>query len=244
MSIANSPLKRAAEMSPCAKARMAGIFEALEGVASSQGQVFILGKFVIAGGAAATAANVFGHERFYWLGFGISLAGVAFHVAWVALFYELFEIVNRSLSLVSAFVGLVTCGLQALTAFLYLAPLLILQSGNAVGALTTAQLQDLALIFFKLNSCAFDVDLVFFGAWCALAGYLILKSEFMPRILGALLMIDGVGWMMFAHPPLALRIFPLIAAASGLAEIPMQLWLIIMGVNAEKWRQQASAAAE
>ena len=182
------------------------------------------------------------HERLFWLGFASSLLGVAFHIAWTLLFYNLFKPVNRSLSLLAAFVGLVVCAIQALTGLFYLAPLLILQSGNSVSAFTAQQLQSLALIFLKLNAYAFDVDLVFFGLWCVLTGYLIFRSTFLPRILGVLLAIEGVGWMMYLYPPLGYHLFPFIVGASALAEIPLQLWLIVMGVNAERWKEQASAA--
>lgn len=236
--------KRIAESSPRFKARLAGVFEALEGLTSAYGQVIIPGRLVVSGNAAATAANIMGHERLFWLGFASSLIGVAFHIAWVLLFYELFKPVNRSISLLAAFVGLVVCGLQALTSLLYLAPLLILQGGSSLSAFTTQQLQALAYIFLKLNGYAFDIDLVFFGLWCVLAGYLIFRSTFLPRILGVLLAIDGLGWMFYLYPPLAYHLFPFIAAASALAEFPLQLWLIVMGVNAQRWKEQASAAGE
>ncbi|HLV96188.1 MAG TPA: DUF4386 domain-containing protein [Candidatus Acidoferrales bacterium] len=234
---------RPAGVSPRSLARIAGVFEALEGMTSSFGQVFVLGRLVVYGAAATTAANILAHQRLFWLGFVSSVVGVACHITWVALFYVLFKPVNRNLSLVAAFVGLVVCAMQALTAFLYLAPLLVLQGGNSVSAFTPVQLQALALIFFKLNGYAFEIDLVFFGLWCALAGYLIFRSSFLPRILGVLLAIDGLGWMMYVVPPFATHLFPFIAAASALAEIPLQLWLIVMGVNAERWKQQAGARA-
>ncbi len=235
--------KRIAAGRPRAKARLMGVLEALEGAASSSGQVFVLGRLVVFGSAATTAANVLGHERLFWLGFGLSVAGVAFHIGWVTLFYELFKPVNKSVSLLAAFVGLVVCAIQAVTALLYLAPWLVLTGGASVSGFTTPQLQSLALVFFRLNGYAFNLDLVFFGLWCVLAGYLIFRSTFLPSILGVLLAIDGVGWMMFVHPPLAIRIFPLIAAGSALAEIPLQLWLLIAGVNPEKWKARAAAAA-
>jgi hypothetical protein len=114
--------------------------------------------------------------------------------------------------------------------------------GSSPGALGQGQLQALAMIFLKLNGYAFELDLVFFGLWCALTGYLIFRSQFLPRILGVLLAIDGLGWMMYVVPPFANQIFPFIAVASGVAEIPLQLWLIVMGVNPERWREQARAA--
>ena len=218
---------------------MAGVFEVLEGMTSAFGQVFVLGRLVVFSDAAATAANILGHQPLFWLGFVSSLIGVACHIAWTLLFYELFKPVNRSLSLLAAFVGLVVCGLQALTSLLYLAPLLILQGGSSVSAFTAEQLQALALMFLKLNAYAFEIDLVFFGFWCVLAGYLIFRSTFLPGILGVLLAIDGLGWATYMYPPLASYLFPFIAAASALAEIPLQLWLVVMGVNPQRWKEQA-----
>jgi hypothetical protein len=74
-----------------------------------------------------------------------------------------------------------------------------------------------------------------------LIGYLIFRSAFLPRILGVLLAIDGLGWMFYLSPPLAAHLFPLIATAAGFAEIPLELWLIVAGVNAQRWREQAAA---
>jgi hypothetical protein len=234
--------KRRAAWSPRLKARIAGVFEALEGTASAGGQVVILGSFVVAGNAAATATHILANQPLFWAGFTIQLLGVAFHLAWALLFYELFQPVNRTVSRLALCAVLVCCAMQALTALLYLAPLLVLQGGSALSAFTPAQVQALAFALLKVNGQAFNVDLVFFGLWCVLSGYLIFRSSFMPRILGMLLMIDGVGWMLFMLPPLASALFPAIAVASGLAEIPLQLWLIVMGVNSKRWKEQASAA--
>lgn len=239
---ATSLIERTAEMRPRRMARIAGVFEALEGLASAFGEVVILGRLVVSGNAAATAANLLAHQSLFWLGFGLSVAGVAFHTIWVGLFYVLFRPVNRTLSLVTAFVGLVVCAMQAVTALLYLAPWLVLQNANRAGAYTPGQVQGLAYVFVRLNSYAFDVDLIFFGLWCALTGYLIFRSKFLPRVLGILLAIDGLGWMMYVYPPYAFLIFPFIGTASAIAEIPLQLWLIIMGVNPQRWKEQAAAA--
>src|SRR5258708_24181155 len=201
-------MERIAEASPRCKARMAGVCQLMEAVTAAFGEVIIPGKLVVAGNAAATAANILGHERLFWLGFELSLIGVAFHIAWALLMYELLKPVNRSLSLLAAFFILVGCAMQALTSFFYLAPLLILQGSSSASAFTPGQLQSLALMFFKLNQYAFNIDLFFFGLWCVLTGYLIFKSTFLPRILGVLLAVDGLGWMLYLYPPLAYRLFP------------------------------------
>src|ERR1700693_3080934 len=188
-------MERIAETSPRFKARMAGVCQLMEAVTAATGQVFIPGKLVVAGNAAATAANILGHQRLFWLGFVLSLIGVAFHIAWALLMYELLKPVNKSLSLLAAFVILVGGAIQALVSLLYLAPLLILQGGSSVSAFTPEQLQALALLFLKLNQYAFNIDLVFYGIWCVLTGYLIFKSTFLPRILGVLLAIGGLGYV-------------------------------------------------
>jgi hypothetical protein len=229
-------------MSPKLTARLAGACEMLEGATSAYGQVWILGKLVTFDNAAVTAASIVSHPRLVWFGAALSVAGVLFHIAWAFLMYQLLKPVNRPLATLASFVIVVGCAVQALTAVLYVAPLLILQAGGTLGGFTTPQLQDLALVFLQLNSAAFDTYLAFFGLWCVLIGILIFKSTFLPRIIGVLLTISGLGWMIFLLPPLAHQLFSFIAAASAVGELPLELWLLIMGVNAQRWHEQARTA--
>ncbi len=238
-------MERIAEASPRSLARMAGVFQLLEAVTATFGQVIVLDRLVVPGNAAATAAGILGHERLYRLGFTSCLIGVVFHLAWALLLYDLLKPVNRRLSLLAVFSILVGCAIQAFTSLLYLAPLLVLKGGNSLSAFTVEQLQALALTFLRLNAYAFDIYLVFFGLWCVLIGFLIFRSTFLPRVLGVLLAIAGLGWMTYLSPPLAVHLFfPYIAGASALGEIPLMVWLLVMGVNAQRWKEQASAAGE
>jgi hypothetical protein len=216
---------------------MAGVFQLLEGATSVFGQIYLLGIFVVTRDPAATATNILANESLFQIGFASSLIAVGFHLARTLFIYELFKFVNRSVSLFAVFVILVGCALQALTSLFYLAPLIVLKGVNS--AFTTEQLQELAYLFIRLNSQTFNIYLVFFGLWCFLVGYLIYRSNFMPRIFGVLLMITGLGWMTYLFPPLARRIFPLIATASALGEIPLMLWLLVKGVDAQRWKEQA-----
>jgi Domain of unknown function (DUF4386) len=77
-------------------------------------------------------------------------------------------------------------------------------------------------------------------------GYLIFRSTFMPRIIGALLAIEGLGYLinsftLFLAPGLQVRIFPYFMA-TGIAEVAFCLWLLVMGVNVPRWEARASAA--
>ncbi|MGD0156669.1 MAG: DUF4386 domain-containing protein [Terracidiphilus sp.] len=81
--------------------------------------------------------------------------------------------------------------------------------------------------------------LVFFGPYCVLLGYLILRSTFLPRILGALMVLAGIGWLAFLAPAVAKHIGTVIEILGVAAEGLLMLWLLAMGVNVQKWQKQA-----
>jgi len=109
--------------------------------------------------------------------------------------------------------------------------------------------------FFSLLGCAIDVlsffnvapykisSLVFFGPYCLLIGYLILRSTFLPRILGVLMAFAGLGWLIFLSP-LTNHLSTYLKVLGFLAEASLMLWLIVKGVNVQRWKEQASAAIE
>ncbi|MGA2648045.1 MAG: DUF4386 family protein [Candidatus Sulfotelmatobacter sp.] len=76
----------------------------------------------------------------------------------------------------------------------------------------------------------------------ALIGYLIFRSTFLPRILGALMTIAGLGWLTYLSLPLVNDLSPYNLASALLAEGLVMLWLLVMGVNVPRWKEQASAA--
>jgi len=227
------------ESSPQVYARIAGVFYLLESLTAVFGQFFVLGRLVVHGDTAATAANILGHEPLMRLGFASSLMAVAFHIAWALLFYELLKPVNRHVSLLATFVILVGCAIQALASLLYLAPLLVLADGSSLSAFTAEQLQALALVFLKLNGQAFNIYLAFFGFWCVLVGYLIFKSTFLPRVIGLLMVFAGLGYLTLLSAPLANYLYPFNMAIAGPGEISLLLWLLVKGVNVRKWKEKA-----
>ena len=109
---------------------------------------------------------------------------------------------------------------------------------------------------FSLVGCAFGAlslfhlapfhisSLVFFGFYCLLIGYLILRSTFLPRTLGVLMACAGLGWLTFMSPPLANRLSPYIMAPGIIGEGALTLWLLVKGVNVQRWQEQAGAAGE
>ena len=232
------------QASPRFKARIAGLFEMLEALTSGFGQVIVPGMLIVSGNAAATAANMLAHGLLFRFSVLAALIGVACHIAWLFLFYELFKPVNRSLSLLAAFVGLVAIAIQACSSLFQLAPLIIMEGGQSFSAFNVEQLQALTLMFLRFSARAFNTYLAFFGVWCVLIGYLILRSSFMPRLLGVLEAFSGLCWLTFLWPPLAHYLSPYNQVLAAPGELALMLWLLVMGVNSQRWREQASAAAE
>ena len=234
--------KQITEASPRLKARIAGIFYLICGMAYSFADGTVRGKLVVAGDAAATAHNILTHEPLYRLGFAAELISAVCYITVTLLVYDLFKPVNRSLSLLAAFFSLVGCTIQALSTLFHLAPLVILGGGQYLSAFKVEQLQALALMFLNLRAQTSSIYMVFFGWYCLLIGYLIFRSTFLPRILGVFMAIAGLSYQIFLSPPLANYLFPYVVKPAGaLGELSLILWLLVMGVNNQRWREQAGA---
>ena len=140
-----------------------------------------------------------------------------------------------------AFFGLVAIAFQAGGSLVQLPVLVLLKSGKDFGAFNVEQLQSMALLFLRWSGHAFNLYLAFFGFCCMLVGYVIYKSTFLPRILGVLEVVAGVGYSTYLWPPLANYLYPFNLTLGG-GELLLGLWLLVFGVNAERWKEQASAA--
>lgn len=86
--------------------------------------------------------------------------------------------------------------------------------------------------------------LLFFGPYCLLIGYLIVRSIFLPRVLGMLMALAGLGWLAFLIPALPHFLSLSIEGFGIVAEASLMLWLMARGVSAERWKLQADAASQ
>jgi hypothetical protein len=123
------------------------------------------------------------------------------------LLYDIFKPVNRSLSLLAAFFGLVGLTFEAL----------------------------------RSQPRGVNVAIVFAGFYCLLIGYLIFRGTFLPRALAALMTLAGLAWLTWLSNPLVKHLSPYNLAAGALAELSVFLWLLVMGLNAQRWNELASA---
>jgi hypothetical protein len=232
-----------AETSPSTRGRILAalyLFVIIGGVIA---QAFISDRLVVRDDAASTAANILANKSLYRLGFTIFMLEMVAQVAVSVMFYDLLKPVNRSLARLSAIIGLTGCGIKTMARLFYYTPLILLGGAPYLSAIEPAQLQALSLAFLRINSQGAAIALIFFGFETLLRGWLVFKSGFLPRFLGVLSMVGGLGWLTFLWPPLGSQAFIFVALFAIAGVIAMTGWLFIRGVDDVKWRERAALAA-
>jgi len=204
--------------------------------------MYALRKLVVMRDPATTAANILAHPTMFQLGYMGNLIAVVTYIGVTALFYVLFKPVNRPVSVLAAFLSLAGCIVTAVGTVFYFSPMVLVGGAAASAAFSVAQLQALGIVFIKLYGQFFNLSFVFFGFYCVLIGYLILKSTFLPRILGAGMMLAGLGGLTFIWPPLMHSLYPY-ALLGSIGELALTAWMLVFGVNSDRWNEQAAVAA-
>ena len=209
-------------------------------------QGFVSDRLIVSGDAAATARNILANQGLYRLGFTVFLVEMVAQVAKTAVWYVLLRPVNRSIALTAAFIDLAGGVIKTFARVFYIVPLWVLlnTAGGASPVLrgfTPEQVQSIALVLLQINNRGAAAALAFFGFSITLNGYLIYRSTFMPRWLGVLSMISGLGWLTFLYPPLGSRAFLPVVLFALLSLAVMIGWLLFFGVREEKWNECAKA---
>jgi hypothetical protein len=232
--------------SPRSTARTAGVFWFLTIVLGMVAMV-ASGRVVISGNAAATAASLIGNESLFRLGIAANILATVSYLGAGLYVYRLLAPVHRDVSLLAAFFSLAGCAIGALGFVFQLAPLVLLKS-KYLTVFSIEQLQAVAYTSLKLQEQVASVNFVFFGLHCLLVGCLIVRSTFLPRAVGVLMVGAGLGWLTFSFgnllaPAFARSLFPYVMLPGILGEFSLTAWLLVKGVHAGRWKQQAGAAA-
>ena len=231
------------EGSPSTRGRILAALYLFVIIAGITAQSFIADRMVVYDDAAKTAASILANTSLYRLGYTIFMLEMVAQVVVTLLFYELLKPVNRSIARTAAVLGLTGCGIKTMARLFYYAPLILLGGASYLSAILPAQLDALSLAFVKINNQGAAIALIFFGFETLLEGWLMFKSGFLPRFLGVLSMIGGLGWLTFLWPPLGSQAFVGVALFAIVGVIATVGWLFIRGVDDVKWRARAELAA-
>ena len=231
-----------ADLSPRAKARLAGALYLFTILAGAFAQGYISERLVVPGDAAATVANLLAHQGLFQLSFSVYLVEMASQILMTILFYELLKPVSKTVSLVAAVIGLSGCVIKTLSRLFYIAPLLVLGGPHFLSVFNPAQREALVLLSFQVNDLGAGIAMAFFGLAALAKGYLIVRSTFLPRVLGVLSVVAGLSLLAFLSPTLGPRLFSYLVVLGLVGAVPQILWLLVFGVNDQRWRQQAAAA--
>ncbi|MCH8801867.1 MAG: DUF4386 domain-containing protein [Chloroflexi bacterium] len=239
-----------AEGSPIYYARIAGFGYLIVFLFGIFANFFALEKIIEPGDAATTASNLADSELLFRIGIAgwiIVLVADAM-IAWAL--YVLLEPANKSLSLLAAWFRLVFVAIFAVT-LLYLFVVLELTKGYNATVFDTGQVQAQMTLFLGGYDYGINIAFVFFGLHISVLGYLVFKSDFIPKILGVLLMVASGGYLIdsfasflsseYADNDVWFLIF--VAAPAIIAELSLTVWLLFKGVNVELWKKRAFESA-
>lgn len=226
---------RTSETSPLTYARVAGLLYLIIIVFGIFGEVFVRSSLIVAGNATATATNILASEWLFRTGFAADSVMLLSDVAIAALFYILLKPVSKTLALVAAAFRLTQAAILGLNLLNYYAALLLLSGTGYAAAFETDQLYALVMLFLDMHSHGYDLGLLFFGLSSLFLGYLVVKSDYFPGILGYGLIAAAVVYltgslMRFLFPDYQSFIAP-VYIVPLIAEVSFCLWLLVRGVR-------------
>jgi hypothetical protein len=239
---------RNATPSPRTYARVAGVLYLVIFIVAPF--AFFMGRVgvVVPGDATATVTNLMASESTFRLGMVAESVVVLVEIILTAILYVLLKPVSRPLALAAAFSRLAEAIVQIVNLFTSVPALLLLGGATYLAAFEPAQLEALVLLFLDVNAFMILVWGLIFGFHLLLLGYLVYRSGFWPRFLGILLLLASLGYLVQSYGHiLAPQYDGLLATVVLVMTIPGELaftlWLLIKGVDVERWEERAREAA-
>jgi hypothetical protein len=202
---------------------------ALFAEAGVRAQVFVRGDHT------ATAKLILQNASLYRLGIFVSLVYLLCNLPLIAFFYRVFKAHHSSLAALMAIIFLTSNAVEILNLQNMILPIEVLTDpGNS--AAYRAQAEWIAYESLRQFNSVFAVCLFFFGFYCLLIGTLIVRSRLLPRTIGVLVFIGGIGYLVntsafFLAPDLASALFPFILLPAFFGELSLALWLVVFGIN-------------
>lgn len=195
---------------------------------------FARSPLFVRGNAAATAANIIAQQPLYRAGLLGDLLMLSCYIGVTAIFYVMFKPVGRTLSLVAAGFSMTGIAVLASAGLLLMAPLHLLGSAPWLYDVPVGTRQGLTLLALSLHGDGYAFSLVFFGIYCMLLGWLIVRSDFLPWLIGALMALAGLCYLAVSLTDLAApaaRLPPEVMYPTLIGEGALALWLMVFGVK-------------
>jgi len=214
-------------------ARIAGILILAIAVVGPIG-LLVPTSLIVPGDAAATANNIVASETLFRIGMAAQAVLFLLEISLPIVLYVLLKPVNKTLSLIAATARLAMGTVQGINVFNHLAALQLLGGGDYLAVFASDQLQALVLFFLNLHSHGELVWGLFFGLHLLVLGYLVIKADYFPRVLGALLLVASVCYLLAGFGKILLPRFEDVYTWIGYistVEIVFPLWLLIKGVR-------------
>ena len=224
-------------------ARLAGLLYLVNAATGFFGIVYVPGKLIVSGNAAATASNILASERIFRFGIVSELICAAEFIYLVWILYRLLGGVNKTHAALMVIWGLTFVPLMAVNLLSEIAALMLLRDANLLASLDQPNRDVLAMLFLDLHHYGYVVGWIF-GPWLLHLGALIYKSGFLPRFLGVLLIAAGLGYLVNSVTPLLLPNYAIVV--DRFASLPLMvgepaliLWLLIIGAKDQPLRATA-----
>jgi hypothetical protein len=218
------------------QAQAAGFLYLLLALSAPLGLMYVPGKLIVSGNATATADNLRASEWLLRMGIASELIHQIIAIFLVLALYRLFKPVNDTHAKQLVILGaLVSVPIMFVNVLNDIAALILVSGNDFLSVFEKPQLDALAYLFLRLHSTGITVASIFWGLWLFPFGMLVIRSRFIPRVFGFLLLAAGVGYLISAFATLVLPQYaPLvsqIALPLEFGELPIIFWLLIRGAN-------------
>lgn len=226
-------------------ARVAGVVFLLSFVGGGFGEAYAPAQLIVAGNAAATAHNLVANDLLFRLGFVGYLLEAFTDVALTFLLYVLLRPVHANLAFLVVLFRIMATATFFVGEVFYFAPSLILHGDGYLKTFSPEQLQSLALLSLNVYGYTGGISAMFYGIASIVLGYLMWRSGYLPRVLGALWVFGGFSFVVNAVvlvlAPASTS--PLLMVPQVLASLCLGLWLLIRGVDVGKWTERRAVVA-
>jgi hypothetical protein len=230
------------ETSPQLYARSGGMLYLVLILVGLFSVVFARERLIVSGDPTATAANLMAHPQLWRVGIGADLFMHVLDVPIMLVIYSLLRPVHKNLALLVLLFNLVQTSVLVANKLNLIAAMLPLQGAGYLRTVDANLLYTQVYLSIKLHDYGFGVGLIFFGFVCLGEGYLIFKSGFLPKIIGMLMALAGLCYLLNSFalllaPDLEKILFPFLMLPCLVAELSFSLWLLVKGVDVQKWQE-------